>query len=74
MAATPKHRRSSSKKRSTRASNRYDVALTKSRTIKRKGGKHLSSKNSLGVLVPSHRVTSENPEYKGIKVIKTKNK
>ena len=69
MAATPKHRRSSSKKRSTMASNRYDVTLNKLRKMKRKGGSvvHLSAET--GKMVPSHMVTPENPTYKGIKVI-----
>jgi ribosomal protein L32 len=72
MAATPKHRRSSSKRRSTKASNRYDVTLTKFRKMKKKGGKvvHLSSET--GKMVPSHMVTKDNPTYKGIKVITKK--
>lgn len=72
MAATPKHRRSSQKKRSTRASNRYDVVLTKSRKTKKFGGKLVSFNKELNKFAPSHRVSKENPEYKGIKIIKEK--
>ncbi len=71
MAATPKHRRSSSKKRSTRASNRYDVVLAKARKVKKNGGKLLSAKAGKN-LIPSHRVTKANPIYKGIKVFDDK--
>lgn len=71
MAATPKHRRSSSKRRSTRASNRYDVVLTKAKKVKKNGGKLLSAKAGKS-LVPSHRVTKANPTYKGVKVFEDK--
>lgn len=74
MAATPKHRRSSSKKRSTRASNRYDVVLTKFRKIKKKGGTVVHLSTETGKFVPSHMVTPDSPTYKGVKIIhKTKN-
>ncbi len=69
MAATPKHRRSSSKRRSTKASNRYDVTLTKFRKIKKKGGKVVHLSKETGKMVPSHMVTPDSPIYKGIKVI-----
>jgi ribosomal protein L32 len=74
MAATPKHRRSSQKKRSTRASNRYDVALTKARKVKKNGGKLVQLNKKTGKYTPSHMVSKENPEYKGIKVISKKSK
>ncbi len=70
MAATPKHRRSSSKRRSTMASNRYDVELNKHRVIKKKGGKRLQLSKESGKLVPPHIVTPDSPTYKDIKVIK----
>lgn len=73
MAATPKHRRSSSKRRSTRASNRYDVVLNKFRKMKKKGGKVVHLSKETGKYVPSHMVTPDSPTYKGIKVI-TKDK
>lgn len=72
MAATPKHRRSSSKKRSTRASNRYDVTLNKYRKIKRHGGKVLHLSKETGKMVPPHMVTPDSPSYRGIKVITKK--
>lgn len=72
MAATPKHRRSRQKRRSTRASDRYDVVLTKARKTKKKGGKLVTLNKKTGAYSPSHMVTKENPEYKGIKVVKTK--
>jgi hypothetical protein len=65
MAATPKHRRSSRRRRTTQASNRYDVVLNKARKMKKNGGSLSKS--------PSHMVTPENPTYKGVTVItKTK--
>lgn len=72
MAATPKHRRSSSKRRSTRASNRHDVVLNQFRKLKKKGGVVLVKDESTGSFVPPHRVTPKNPTYKGIKVITKK--
>jgi len=74
MAATPKHRRSRSKKRSTMASNRYDVVLTKFRKLKKKGGSIVSISKESGVAVPSHMVTLDHTEYKGVKVISKKKK
>lgn len=74
MAATPKHRRSSSKRRSTMASNRYDVELNKHRVIKKKGGKRLQLSQETGKLVPPHMVTPDRPTYRGIKVINKKQK
>lgn len=68
MAATPKHKRSAQKARSTRASNRYDVTLTKARKMKKKGGNAFTVSKS-GVLSKSHTVTKENPEYKGKKLL-----
>ncbi len=72
MAATPKHRRSSQKRRTTRASNRYDVVLNKFRKTKKNGGKLVSFDKSTNKYKPSHMATKENPEYKGLKVVKTK--
>mgnify|MGYP003465506861 CR=1 FL=1 len=72
MAATPKHRRSSSKKGSTRASNRYDKVLTKSKTIKKRGGKFLAVSSQTGKYYPAHTVCEDNPEYKGIKILSKK--
>ncbi len=69
MAATPKHRRSASKKRSTRASNRYDVLLTKARKIKKLGGNLVAEVKGIKKFSPSHMVTKNNPEYKGRKYI-----
>jgi len=74
MAATPKHRRSSQKKRSTRASQRYDVVLNQFRKMKKNGGKFLSLNKESNMLLPSHTVTKDNPEHKGVRVIKTKEK
>jgi len=72
MAATPKHRRSSQKKRTTRASNRYDVVLNKFRKMKKNGGKFVSKDSKTNKFAPSHKVSKANPEYKGLKVVKTK--
>ncbi len=69
MAATPKHKRSSSKAGKTRASNRYDVVLNKARTMKKKGGKFFVISKETGLPTLSHRVTKEDPSYKGRKVI-----
>lgn len=69
MAATPKHRRSASKKRSTRASNRYDVLLNKARVVKKNGGQLVHKEKSTGKISPAHMVTKDNPEYKGRKFI-----
>lgn len=73
MAASPKHRRSSSKRDSARGSNRYDSTLTRAKTVKKKGGKLLAKSKISGKLVPSHRISKENPEYKGFK-LKVKSK
>lgn len=72
MAATPKHRRSSSKRRSTMASNRYDVELNKHRVIRKNGGSRLQVSKETGLLVPPHMVTPESPSYKGKKIINKK--
>lgn len=72
MAATPKHRRSSQKKRSTRASNRYDVVLAKFRKMKKNGGKFVSLNKKANKYLPAHTATTDNPEYNGVKVVKTK--
>ena len=72
MAATPKHRRSSQRKRSTRASNRYDVVLNMFRKMKKNGGKFVSKDSKTNKFQPSHLVSKENPEYKGIKIINKK--
>jgi len=73
MAATMKHRRSASKSKMTKAADRYDVQLKKYKKIKKKGGSpvvKLGAKN----YHPAHRVSKENPEYKGYKFISTKSK
>lgn len=70
MAATPKRRRSSSKRDSTRGADRYDKTYTKSKKMKKKGGSFLSKSKATGKWAPSHRVSKDNPEYKGIKVIR----
>lgn len=72
MAATMKHRRSKSKRNSTRGANRYDVVLTKAKKLKKFGGSFLAKAGN--VFVPPHMVTPENPEYNGIKVISKKDK
>lgn len=73
MAATPKHRRSGRRRKTTRAANRHDVLLNKARVIKKNGGSFLVLDKESGKLVPAHTVTVDNPIYKGIKVI-SKNK
>ncbi|BCX13872.1 MAG: hypothetical protein KatS3mg085_404 [Candidatus Dojkabacteria bacterium] len=68
MAATMKHRRSSSKRKSTRGADRYDKLLKKFKKLRKYGGTFLiKAKNN--VKVPPHRVTKLNPEHKGVKVI-----
>jgi ribosomal protein L32 len=69
MGATPKRRRSSSKRRSTMGSNRYDKVLTKMKKIKKFGGSFLVRSKTTGKLSPAHRVSKENPEYKGKQII-----
>jgi hypothetical protein len=73
MGAAPKHRRSASKRNSTRGSNRYDSTLTRAKTVKRNGGKFLAKSKVTGKFAPAHRVSAENPEYKGFK-LKVKSK
>lgn len=72
MAPTMKHRRSSSKRKSKRGANRYDKILTKFKKIKKLGGTVVREKNGKNAL--PHRVTKENPEHKGEKVIIKKSK
>lgn len=72
MAATPKHRRSASKARSTRASDRYDVVIKKFRKIKKLGGSVTFVSKESGKLALPHRVSKENNTYKGNKIINTK--
>ena len=70
MAATPKHRRSSSKARSTRASNRYDKLLNKFRHIKKHGGTFLMLlKDMSGKLVIKNRLHKNNPIHKDKQII-----
>lgn len=75
MAATPKHRRSRSKARSTKASNRYDQLLNKFRKIKKKGGTFLIKNKSesiaddLNKYKLPHKVDKNNPYHKNIKII-----
>jgi ribosomal protein L32 len=72
MAATPKHRRSAQKARTTRASDRYDVVLKKFRKIKKLGGSVTSISKETGKLTLPHRVTKESNVYKGKEIIKNK--
>jgi ribosomal protein L32 len=72
MAATPKHRRSASKARSTRASDRYDVVLKKFRKMKKKGGSVAFVSKETGKLTEPHRVSKENNVYRGHKIIENK--
>lgn len=69
MAATMKHRRSSSKRDKARGSNRYDKLLTKYKKLKKFGGSFLTRSKVTGELVPSHRVSKKNPEYNSVKVL-----
>lgn len=71
MAATMKHRRSSSKRDKARGSNRYDKTLTKFKKMKKKGGRFVSKRID-GKTIVSHRVTAENPVYKNTKILQTK--
>lgn len=72
MAPTMKHRRSKSKRNSTRGADRYDKVLTKFKKIKRLGGSITKVENNQKVL--PHRVSKKNPEYKGVKVITKESK
>ena len=69
MAPTMKHRRSASKRKSTRASNRYDKLLSKFKKMKKYGGLKFHKNYA-----PSHKVSEENVEYKGVKVMNKKKK
>lgn len=62
MGATPKHKRSKSKRNSTRSSNRFDKLLTKFKKIKKKGGS-LVGKTKDGIH-PSHRVSKTDKTFK----------
>ncbi|MCA9380772.1 hypothetical protein KC678_00715 [Candidatus Dojkabacteria bacterium] len=70
MAATPKRRRSASKRNSTRAAERYDKQIRKAKKIKKFGGSHLVKSPVTGKLVPAHRATKKNPEYNSVKVMR----
>lgn len=72
MAATPKHRRSASKARSTRASNRYDVVLNRFRKMKKFGGSSATVSKETGKIVLPHTVSDESSTYKGKKIINSK--
>jgi ribosomal protein L32 len=74
MAATMKHRRSASKRNSTRGADRYDKALTKAKKIAKKGGSFLVKVKTSKSFVPSHTVCEDNPTYKGVKVLNPKTK
>jgi ribosomal protein L32 len=50
-------------------SNRYDKVLTKMKKIKKFGGSFLVRSKTTGKLSPAHRVSKENPEYKGKQII-----
>ncbi|GAB4284901.1 MAG: hypothetical protein Kow0081_2390 [Candidatus Dojkabacteria bacterium] len=73
MAATMKHRRSKSKRDKTRGDHRYDKVLRKFKKIKKLGGSMLVRSKITGELVPAHKVSNDNPEYKSVKVISEKN-
>lgn len=63
MGATPKHKRSKSKRNSTRASNRFDKLLTKFKKIKKYGG-NLVGASKDGGIHPSHRVSDTDKSFK----------
>lgn len=69
MAATPKHRRSRQKARSTKASDRYNKLLTLAKKVKKKGGA-LFQLTKQGKPFKSHTVSENNKLYKGVKVLK----
>lgn len=69
MAATPKHRRSKQKARTTKASDRYDKLITLARKVKKKGGA-LFQINKQGKPYKSHTVGENNKVYKEIKILK----
>ncbi|RMD77729.1 hypothetical protein D6810_00160 [Candidatus Dojkabacteria bacterium] len=68
MAATPKHRRSLQKSRSTKASDRYNKFITLLRKVRKYGGT-LFCKNSKGEPYRPHTVSKNSKTYKGIKVL-----
>lgn len=72
MAATMKHRRSASKRRKTRGSNRYDKVLTRAKKIKKYGGSFLAKSKVSGKVAPAHRVSKRNSEYNSVKVTSEK--
>jgi ribosomal protein S19 len=74
MTATMKHRRSSSKRGSARGADRYDKLLKKIKKMKKYGGSFFVKIAGKNVITLPHRVTKDNPEYKGVKVISTKKK
>lgn len=63
MAATPKHKRSASKRNSTRSSNRFDKLLTKFKKIKKYGGNLVGVSNG-GIIHPSHKVSKAFKSFK----------
>jgi len=70
MAATPKHRRSSSKAASTKASNRYDKLLNKFRSIKKHGGNFLMLlRDKSGKLISKNRIHKDNTVHKEKQII-----
>lgn len=66
MGATPKHKRSKSKRNSARASDRYDKLLTRFKKTKKQGGSVVNGSKS--GIHPSHRVSGLETSYKGRKV------
>ena len=70
MAATPKHRRSAQKARTTKAADRYDVVIKKYRKMKKNGGTIAFVSKETGKLTLPHTVSKENNVYKGKKIIK----
>lgn len=71
MAATMKHKRSARRRRTTRGADRYDKTLTKFKRIKRYGGSALIVSKFSNKLVLAHRVSKDNPVYRGVKVMHT---
>lgn len=66
MGATPKHKRSKSKRNSARASDRFDKLLTKFKKVKKQGGSVINATKA--GIHPSHRVSELETSYKGRKV------
>lgn len=70
MAATMKHRRSKSKRKSTRGADRYDKILRKYKKMKKLGGSFFVKGKNDSEARLSHRVDKDNVEYKNVKVVR----